>query len=109
MLGDLGTGRTATLARIISSLARPGTAVAASAVVRSIGSAEVFIVDFRGDLVTRLGPEAKAASVASSLDEAKGMVTGLEAKLRARMAADPGGGHRPILLVVNDFELIRRP
>ena len=107
MFGDLGTGRTATLARIVSGLAGSGTSVAASAVVRSGGSAEVFIVDFRGALVTRLGPEAKAATVASSLDEAKDMVAGLEAKLRARMAADAGGGHCPILLVVDDFELVQ--
>jgi ESX secretion system protein EccC len=106
MFGDLGTGRTATLARIVSGFAVSGAAVAASAVVRSGGSVDVYVVDFRGDLVTLLGPEAKATRIASSPDETKSLVTELKAKLEARMASGSGHGERPILLVVDDFELV---
>ncbi len=35
------------------------------------------------------------------------MMAELKAKLEARMAAEAGHGHRPILLVVDDFELVQ--
>ena len=54
-----------------------------------------------------LGPEAKTARIATSPDETKAMMAELKAKLEARMAAEAGHGHRPILLVVDDFELVQ--
>jgi S-DNA-T family DNA segregation ATPase FtsK/SpoIIIE len=107
MLGDLGTSRSTTLSRIASGLTGAGSPVVASAVVQSAGSVDVFIVDFRGNLTALLGPEGKAAKMASSPDETKEMVAGLKAKLEARMASDAGQTHRPILLVVDDFELVQ--
>ncbi len=59
ILGDLGTGRTATLARIVSGLTGSGIPGTSPGVVRSAGSADVHIVDFRGDLVTLLGPRQR--------------------------------------------------
>lgn len=107
VFGDLGTGRTATLARIVSGLAGLGAPVSASAVVQSAGATDVHVVDFRGDLIEQLGPEAKAAKIASSPNETKEMVAGLKAKLEARMSTAAGQEHRPILLIVDDFELIQ--
>ena len=99
LFGDLDSGRTATLGRILTEPRPLG------------GDVDLYVVDFRGDLIIAIGPNAKAAAIVSSPDEARAMVGELKQRLDARMLAQPTGAdsgeQRPIMLVVDDFELVQ--
>lgn len=99
LFGDLSSGRTATLARMLCGSAATGP----------LGvSADVYVVDFRGDLLDALGPDAKPLEAATSSGELASMIENLSQQLAARMDGAPGTGTwRPILLVVDDFDLVQ--
>lgn len=100
LTGDLDSGRTAGLARILTIPGPHGP----------IGEeADVYAIDFRGDLLAALGPEAKVMATASSPSEGVTLVAKLKQELDARMdgAVSPAEVRQPILLVVDDFELVQ--
>ena len=102
LFGDLDSGRTATLARILAG-PRPAGPLG--------GEIDIYVIDFRGDLITAIGSDAKAAAIGTSPAEAKVMIGKLKQRLDARMASGPteadSSKQRPIMLVVDDFELVQ--
>ena len=101
LFGDPGSGRTATLARLLAGT-RSGVPLGADA--------DVFVVDVRGDLAAALGPTAAVRQVAASLADLDDMVKTMRGELEARMAATTMAGDRParpIVLVVDDYDLVQ--
>jgi S-DNA-T family DNA segregation ATPase FtsK/SpoIIIE len=91
--GDVESGRTATLARLVADAARAG--------------ADTYVVDFRGDLLEAISAGVPAGGLATSIGEVETLVGGLKQLFEARMAGGSRGGGRPVLLVVDDFELVQ--
>ncbi|MBM2623217.1 hypothetical protein JIG36_47750 [Actinoplanes sp. LDG1-06] len=79
--GDAESGRTATLARMLAG-------------------ADAYVVDFRGRL-------SGACGTARSIGELTEMVGVLHGLLAARMADGLRTGDRPLLVVVDDYELVQ--
>ncbi|WP_432839493.1 FtsK/SpoIIIE domain-containing protein [Dactylosporangium sp. CA-092794] len=89
-LGDPHTGRTTGLARLLAR-------------VSEAGLADAYVVDLRGDLLAAAPPPTAAAT---STEEVEALAAGLRRRLDARLAGAPGDEH-PVLLVVDDAELLQ--
>ncbi|MEU4242407.1 FtsK/SpoIIIE domain-containing protein [Actinoplanes sp. NPDC026619] len=92
MYGDVESGRTSTLARLLDEAARTG--------------ADAYVVDFRGGLLTKLGALPIRGS-ATSPGELEALVGDLKQLLEGRMASGPTPADRAVLVVVDDFELVQ--
>ncbi|MBB4693979.1 S-DNA-T family DNA segregation ATPase FtsK/SpoIIIE [Actinoplanes abujensis] len=91
IFGDVESGRTSTLSRMIAGAARTGV--------------DTYVVDFRGGLLRNLDVEVRGS--ATSLGELEAMVGEVKELFDGRMTAGPAAGDRPVLVVVDDFELVQ--
>lgn len=98
IFGDLGSGRTSALARMLAGFLptdRSGPEA----------PSQVYVVDFRGDLLHALDPPASVVR-ATSPAAVETMVQNLRKELEERLSDGCGDG-APLLLVVDDYELVQ--
>jgi DNA segregation ATPase FtsK/SpoIIIE, S-DNA-T family len=95
VLGDAESGRTAFLRRLVRGLTES----------RGRPSARLAVVDYRRRLLHDV-PEARRLAVASSPESAAVLAGRVESELAARAGADLRSHHPPLVVIVDDYELV---